>query len=347
MINLNSHETFAGAFIEGLKDLLQHGHHAESVKDPITVGSNWGKGDRPSLELLGYSFQVDNPYSCLFLSNTRLLRLPYLYGLFIWSLAGSNKVDWLSYYHPSASKFSDDGIHLFGAFGKRIFNYQENINQIDIIGKRIIKDAGARRTFASICTPEDNILNSREYPCCIGVQYFLRDNSIDAITYMRSQSALGVLPYDAFLFMLLQCFLADKLKVNVGCYKHFIGTFHVYEAEIEDAKKVISQEIVPITVGRIASEADVLEEIFVFERTLRDATLKKQSSSVLQLASITLNPQNFWDQARIVLLLHSFILLELREEAKNLVKQLPAPLQILTKKYLEITQSSGEGEEIR
>lgn len=166
------HATLADAYQQSLRDLLQHGCRVESVRDPTSIASNWGAGDRPTLEVIGYTLQIDDPYASLFFSRERPLRLEYLFGLFLWTIAGSDDVDSLAYYHSMAQVFSDDEKHLCGAFGKRLFGYRDSINQIDAICQRLVKDPCSRRTVGAICVPEDNILQSREYPCCIGVQYF-------------------------------------------------------------------------------------------------------------------------------------------------------------------------------
>src|SRR5713101_3118442 len=137
MIASNTYNTLAEAYLEGLRDLLLHGQSVPSVTEPTSPASNFGKADRPAIELLGYSFQVNNPYSSLFLSDVRVIRLPYCIGLFLWSIAGSNSVDWLSYYNPMARQFSDDGIQLCGAFGKRLLAYSDTINQIEAICARL------------------------------------------------------------------------------------------------------------------------------------------------------------------------------------------------------------------
>jgi len=209
MINANTFASLAQAYRETLCDILEHGHPVPSVVDPTSPGSNFGQARRPSLELVGYSFQIDDPLSCLFLANARVIRLPYYIGQFLWTVAGSDSVDWIKYYNPAASTYSSDGRHLPGSFGKRLFSFEGGVDQIDAICRLITRDPTSRRTFGAICTPQDNASFSLDYPCCIGIQYFLRDGLLDAITYMRSQSALGVLPYDAFLFMALQCLVAS------------------------------------------------------------------------------------------------------------------------------------------
>jgi thymidylate synthase len=338
MINSNIHESLAEAYIEGLQDLLEHGKHAPSVTEPTSAASNFGKGDRPAIELLGYSFQVNNPFSSLFLSDARIIRVPYCIGLFLWTVTGSNRVDWLSYYNPVAYQFSDDGTHLCGAFGKRLFDYNDTINQIDAICARLTHDPATRRALGVICTPEDNVTTSREYPCCIGVQYFLRDGALHAITHMRAQQALTVLPFDAFIFMALQCLLASRLGVKVGYYKHIAGTFHIYEAEVAQAKQVISTGAMPVQIGDMSNPKTNMEELLVFERQLRQATINRDIDRIEQIAAQEIRSVSFFEQVKAILLLHSLLTLKLHEKLPNILKNMKSPLKDLAEKYMVVAK---------
>jgi thymidylate synthase len=325
-----THSTLANAYQQGLRDLLQDGYRVESVRDPASIASNWGTSDRPTVEIIGYSMQIDDPYACLFFAKERPLRLEYLFGLFLWSLAGSNEVEWLTYYHPMAMAFSDDEKYLCGAFGKRLFDYKNSVNQIDAICERLLKDPSSRRTFGAICVPEDNITQSREYPCCIGVQYFLRDGVLHALTHMRAQSAFGVLPYDAFLFMALQCLLAKRLGAEPGVYRHHAGTFHLYESERELARQVADSQCVAVRVGSFDAEEAALKDIFAFEYELRRATITGDRLVVSSLASGKYNCETFWGQTKVVLLLHALRRLDMPAEAHALNAAIPPGLKALT-----------------
>lgn len=338
MISSNIFDTLAEAYIEGLKDLLLHGHSVPSVTDPTSPASNFGKSDRPAIELLGYSFQVNNPYSSLFQCDAKVIRLPYCIGLLLWSLAGSNSVDWLSYYNPIAIQYSDDGKQLCGAFGKRLFSYHDRINQMEEIYARLKDDPSTRRALGLICTPEDNVFLSREYPCCIAVQYFHRDGALNAITYMRAQQALTVLPFDAFLFMSLQCLLASRLGLNVGYYKHIAGTFHIYEAEIEQAKQVISKGATPVEVGHMPDSETRMGDLLFFEKELREATLSKDIDKIEQMIVQDIGKDTFYDQAKAILLLHSLVVLELPANVSSILRQMIPPMSRLAENYIKVAK---------
>jgi hypothetical protein len=150
---------------------------------------------------------------------------------------------------------------------------------------------------------------------------------------MRAQSAVGVLPYDAFLFMGLQNLLADRLGVLSGAYRHNAGTFHLYETEMDTAARVAEEEIIPISVGPIDSSERQLEDIYAFELELRRATLGNDRGLVESLISDQHDTAKFWGTAKVVLLLHSLRRLGMWAEAKSLNAQLPADLRKLDEQH--------------
>jgi thymidylate synthase len=55
---------------------------------------------------------------------------------------------------------------------------------------------------------------------------------------MRSNDVILGLPYDIFLFTMLQEILATTLNIELGCYHHVCGSLHLYDKNIELAKRI-------------------------------------------------------------------------------------------------------------
>ncbi len=301
---MGSYSNLAAAYRQSLIDLLHDGRTVPSVKEATSPASGFGAADRPSIELLGYAFEVTNPFACLVDSEARPLRLGYCVGSLLWTLAGSNDLVHLQGYHPDAKNFSDDGISLSGAFGRRLFRNQGNIDQIQAIADRLRVDPASRRTYAAICDAEDNVRQSREYPCCIGLQYFLRDGELHSITYMRAQHALLVLPYDAFLFMALHCLLAARIGASVGSYRHICGTFHVYESERSYAERVIGAPLHSVEFGRPNGNETELAEVIRFEERARASGVAGDSRMLLKMLPTAEDGSEFARYSKLVLLAH-------------------------------------------
>jgi thymidylate synthase len=328
----NSHQTFAQAYVRGLRDLLEHGHDVPPIEDPTSVASKFGQVPRRTTELLGYSFEVRDPRSCLALSSARSLRLPFCFGLFLWTMAGSDNAEWISYYNSRAHDFSDDGIYITAAFGKRLFGLPATGDQLDAIAKRLSGDPQSRRTVATIALPDDNVRRSRDYPCAIALQFFLREDHLHAITYMRSQSAAMVLPYDAFLFMAMQCWMASRLGVAPGPYRHVAGSFHIYEDEVQIAREVLQAGADPARIGPMPSPEANLDRLLAFEREVRAATIARATSTIHKLIGAEIgahDDDSFFAQARRILLLHAARTLKAPALIESLIAELPSEIQCI------------------
>ena len=53
-----------------------------------------------------------------------------------------------------------------------------------------------------------------DLPCTRTIQFLLRSGHVDAVVYMRSNDAIWGLPYDIFLFTMLQEMLAVELALS-------------------------------------------------------------------------------------------------------------------------------------
>jgi thymidylate synthase len=58
-------------------------------------------------------------------------------------------------------------------------------------------------------------------------------------TYMRSNDAIWGLPYDCFVFTMLQELLASQLRCSLGEYVHFAASLHVYERHFSLVERML------------------------------------------------------------------------------------------------------------
>lgn len=322
-------QSIAEAYDHGLQTLMERGLAAPSVTDPTSVASSFGRGDRPAVELLNYSLAITGNLAPLVLHPKQPIRLEYCLGLFLWSMAGSDAVEWISYYHPDASKFSDDGAHLCGAFGKRLVAHNGGINQLAEIVKRLRVDPPSRRAYAAIITPEDNTRGSREFPCAAGVQYFVRDGTLHAITNMRAQNALTVFRYDCFLFMCIQQVLAGRLGLTPGTYWHNAGTYHFYESDRNHVREMLRSPSEAVSLGEFGA-GDELPDLLQLESEIRAKSLASDRDSLLQMAtSTTFNSDSFWENTRLLLILYALERACVPVDAARIRDQLSPGLQRL------------------
>lgn len=218
------------------------------LRDVVDGGSavSREKTERNSSELVSHRFTIDDPRDRLIYSASRPINIFQCVGHFLWITQGNFNLDAISYYQPKAKEYSSDQIRMIGAYGPRLFGIG-HMNQIQHILDTLHKDPGKRKAVASIYLPhfDQHGLPKEEIPCTLNLQYLVRDGRLLALTYMRSQDAFNVLPYDAFVFTMLQeyvqCRLAPGCSQELGSYYHYSGSFHAYEKDRERILKVLDE----------------------------------------------------------------------------------------------------------
>jgi thymidylate synthase len=82
----------------------------------------------------------------------------------------------------------------------------------------------------------------KDAPCACTLQFFIRDDRLHLITYMRSNDVVWGLPYDVFLFTMLQELLSRELSRPLGTYTHIVGSLHLYDHHFELGREILRSE---------------------------------------------------------------------------------------------------------
>lgn len=181
-------------------------------------------------ELTAQTFELSNPRKRIIGNGLRKVSLAFSVGEFLWYLRGSNELEIMQYYSKMYPNFSDDGIYLHGAYGKRIFGEEKELNSSWYRIKQLLReDPDSRRAVLPIYNSGDVGYHSNDIPCTCLVQYFIRNDKLDCIVYMRANDLYLGTPYDVFSFSMLQELMACELGVELGTYTHMVGSLCVYE----------------------------------------------------------------------------------------------------------------------
>jgi len=177
-------------------------------------------------ELMGVILEITNPRARLSRSETRGKLFSCL-GALCWYLAGTNKLEFISYYIPEYKNYAD-GDEVFGGYGPRFFAWK-GLNQVVNVTNLLRRKAESRKAIIQLFDATDIIEDHGDIPCTCAMQFMIRLNSLHMITYMRSNDVFWGLPHDIFTFTMLQEIMARSLGVELGTYKHIVGSLHIYE----------------------------------------------------------------------------------------------------------------------
>jgi thymidylate synthase len=164
----------------------------------------------------------------------------YAEEFFQWMLTGETELsEKLIAINPWVKRFVDN-TGLPAGFSS---SYGWKIKQqLDVVLEELENHKETRRAYINILYPADHVITgiktTMEYPCTIGMQFFIRDMKLILMVNMRSNNCLSVMPYDVYNFTRLQQHIAHKLGYPCGEYIHQINNAHLYKG---DVRRIIKQ----------------------------------------------------------------------------------------------------------
>ncbi|MFG6736465.1 thymidylate synthase [Burkholderia pseudomallei] len=229
----------------------------------------------PATEINGALLLLKNPRARLSQSERKNTLFSCL-GEFLWYLAGSDKLDFIQYYISRYKDFSDDGTTVFGAYGPRLFGPTSGTDQVQNVIRTLRASAPSRRAVIQLFHGDDlaaNLVSRREdLPCTCTLQFTIRNHQLHAMVMMRSNDAFMGLPHDIFAFTMLQELIARSLGVEIGQYKHAVGSLHLYANNTQTVHDYLAegfQESVSMPPMPTGDPWSAVTKLLTAERTIR------------------------------------------------------------------------------
>lgn len=217
-------ETLDDVMRYALTAVQKHGHRISP-----------SRGD--ASELTGVLLEITNPRARL--SRTETKGTPFsCLGELCWYLARSKSLDFISYYIPRYKKEAEGG-QIYGAYGPRLFDWK-NVNQFDEVVS-ILRRSDSRRAVIQLFDAEDLLGEHPLVPCTCTLQFLKRSGKVHLMVNMRSNDAYLGFPHDVFCFSMLQEIIARTVSADLGVYKHAVGSFHLYDEDLENALNFLGE----------------------------------------------------------------------------------------------------------
>jgi thymidylate synthase len=222
-----------------LDDILQVLFEHFLKKERVYISTSKGK---IASEEFGVLIELTNPRARLSRSEIKGTIFSCL-GELCWYLSGSKSLEHMMYYIPRYSDSSDDGETVHGAYGPRLLNMHGKYNQLENVIKLIQRKATSRRAVIQLLDASD-IDESRDFkdiPCTTTIQLLVRNKKLEMMVHMRSNDIYLGLSHDIFCFTMIQEIIANRLNIEVGSYKHSVGSLHLYERDIQRVKDCVGE----------------------------------------------------------------------------------------------------------
>lgn len=225
----------------------------------LTQGTETGSRNGAAVFLNDVEIELTNPRARHLNLIGRKSNIFQLIAETIWVMAGKDELyPYLAHFLPRAPNYSDDGKTWRGAYGPRIYNFDQLQGVVDTF----VNDSEAtRRATVFIHDPakdapsviRDTIGKTRDTPCNLMMLcYTDRNGEFVTRTIQRSGDAIfgaGSINLFEFSFiheMLLSCVnnaLAEKnpehSAIQLGPYRHSTVNFHLYDSTRSQAEEVL------------------------------------------------------------------------------------------------------------
>ncbi len=237
-------------------------------------------------ELIGVLLQLTNPRARLSLTETKG-RLSSCVGELLWYLAKSKDLQFIAYYLSRYRKESEDGRTVYGGYGPRLFGMRRH-NQVGNVLALLKRKRDSRRAVIQLFDAADIARTHKEIPCTCTLQFMIRGRQLHMFTNMRSNDAFLGLPHDVFAFTMLQEIVARTLRVEIGTYKHAVGSLHLYNEHRQSARQYLKegwQSTAPMPPMPVTNPWRSIHRVVKAERAIR-------SGRKINIGALRLHP--YW-----------------------------------------------------
>lgn len=181
-------------------------------------------------EIINASLFQPNPLDRLVTCPIRKMNIGFAIAEWASFMTGYTGVDLFEMFISGYSRYSSSGITIDGAYGTRV----NETNQLNLAIEKLRTNSDTRQAVISIYNQDDlsggGGLNT---PCTLTMQFLVRSNRLHMIVNMRSNDVSWGLSYDAFVFTMVQEYIARQLELPLGWYFHNAASLHVYERDFD------------------------------------------------------------------------------------------------------------------
>lgn len=226
MINLITLDNFNEIYIELIKTVQLNGHHVTPRGMGVT-------------EMICTSFCLSDVNRSLLTLKERHMAYKFNVAEKLCYVSGNSGEEILPKYAKNIANFINPETKLFdGSYGPRIHSQLKWI--IDLLKS----DKDTRQAVITINNFHDDMHKSLDIPCTVMLQFFIRDDKLHCIVYMRSNDLYWGTPYDVSQFTFIQEVIANCVGVKTGTYTHIAGSLHIYDRDKESFDRILKDQSV-------------------------------------------------------------------------------------------------------
>ena len=214
------------AYRKLVNDLLDKGH----VMETKNLRGN-------TRELCNYMLKIDDLDTEYVSVKSGGTNLTYLAAELLWYWSARNDVKFIDHFASMWARVSDDGVTANSAYGY-LLQKKHGFNQIEKIIELLKYDQYSRRAVININVPNENVIETKDEPCTVCLDYQIREGKLHCTCVMRSNDCRFGLLNDLGFFISLQKYIAKRLNIPTGTYTHFAMSIHFYDRDFKFVKDI-------------------------------------------------------------------------------------------------------------
>jgi thymidylate synthase len=212
------------------------------LKSVLYHGQDIKPRGKPCKELRAFQTRIDMRFPVVSIAE-RKMGYKFMTAEAAWILSGDNRLENIKKYSPFIWEFSDDGHFYNGAYGPMI------VDQLTYVVDMLEQDQDTRQAILTIWRP--NPRPSRDIPCTVSLQWFIRDGKLHCHDTMRSSDCWLGWVYDVFNMSMLSGMILLLLRerqrrsavahntLELGDLVLTAGSAHIYEKNYAEVKDIV------------------------------------------------------------------------------------------------------------
>jgi len=202
-------------------------------------------------EGINMSFHIIEPRRRIITFPGRELSKRYLAGELAFYLSGSQQLEFIAHYSKFWRNISDDHRTVNSCYGYKLFKKKtKGSSQFNYAKNQLLKDQHSRKAVMMIYTEDNSDLDTKDNPCTMYLQFFIRDSQLILLVKMRSTDIWFGASYDIPFFTIVQELMLQHLKMadwykysrlELGSFVLNCGSLHLYDKNMDKAHKVLLQ----------------------------------------------------------------------------------------------------------
>lgn len=209
----------------------------EAFKDLLarirTDGASITVRDKSTLELRSELIEITHPIERCIVIPGRGNNIFATIAETMWVLSGRNEIAYLEGYLRRAGEFSDDGRTWRAGYGPRLRRWNGR-DQLAAVKAMLSNDPSSRRAVVSLYDPDRDFVESKDIPCNNWLHFLVREGKLHLNVVARSTDLVwGFSAINAFEWSVLQEMMAYWLGAEIGEFRFFASSLHIYERHYE------------------------------------------------------------------------------------------------------------------